>query len=683
MAPRSGGFSSGGVMDAAGSDVVIQAGQVSTKVDINQHNIQLGTIAASLVGACLLLFKGGMLHLSTLSEPCAQAGSLLVHGSQWETVLFSVFVGMAMAIHYMLPKPPAFESLQNEVQSLRAQNAAHMTTIDELTASLDVSQAEQQDSAGENEEMKLKLDEAEGEMVNLEEELALSDNELCVVNAKYAERISELQEVKGDIENLLGATKIGVLYLDQDLRIRKFTEAMTDIAPWTQADIGRSAEQFSYEFTQPMVAACKQVLMQQQQDEWRQEVSHDGKNFMMRVLPHTQTSTNITGVVVTFLDVTEKVLQKRDYLRLIEHANAPIFGIDNKGLINEWNRKSAELTLYSKEDVMGRNLVEEFIIPEFKNAVRLVLERALRGEETDNFEFPLATKTGTRVEVLLNASSRRNADEEIIGVVGIGQDISGRKETETQMMRVAEELNLLIDTANAPIFGIGINGEVNEWNKKAAELTEYTKEETLGRNLVREFITPEYRKAVATVLDSALQGKVTANFEFPLFTKHGRRLELLLNANPRRDAAGEIIGVVGVGQDITDRIAQEQEYVRLIDTANAPIFGIDSNGLVNVWNNMAVTITGFSKIEVMGRNLVEEFITPDYRKSVKEVLDGALSGKESANFEFPLITKGKKRVEVLLNATSRRDGKDAIIGVVGWPGHYGEECTGAGVHAAD
>jgi PAS domain-containing protein len=344
-------------MDAAGSDVVIQAGQVSTKVDINQHNIQLGTIAASLAGACLLLFKGGMLHLSTLSEPCAQAGSLLVHGSQWETVLFSVFVGMAMAIHYMLPKPPAFESLQNEVQSLRAQNAAHMTTIDELTASLDVSQAEQQDSAGENEEMKLKLDEAEGEMVNLEEELALSDNELCVVNAKYAERISELQEVKGDIENLLGATKIGVLYLDQDLRIRKFTEAMTDIAPWTQADIGRSAEQFSYEFTQPMVAACKQVLMQQQQDEWRQEVSHDGKNFMMRVLPHTQTSTNITGVVVTFLDVTEKVLQKRDYLRLIEHANAPIFGIDNKGLINEWNRKSAELTLYSKEDVMGRNLV--------------------------------------------------------------------------------------------------------------------------------------------------------------------------------------------------------------------------------------------------------------------------------------------------------------------------------------
>jgi PAS domain S-box-containing protein len=309
--------------------------------------------------------------------------------------------------------------------------------------------------------------------------------------------------------------------------------------------------------------------------------------------------------------------------------------------------------------------VEEFIIPEYRNAVRLVLERALAGEETDNFEFPLITKTGTRVEVLLNASSRRNADEDIIGVVGIGQDISGRKETENQMMRVAEELNLLIDTANAPIFGIGINGEVNEWNKKAAELTEYTKDETLGRNLVREFITPEYRKAVATVLDSALAGKVTANFEFPLFTKHGRRLELLLNANPRRDASGEITGVVGVGQDITDRIAQEQEYVRLIDTANAPIFGIDSNLLVNVWNNMAVTITGFSKIEVMGRNLVEEFITPDFRQSVKEVLERALTGMETSNFEFPLITKGKKRVEVLLNATTRRDGKDAIIGVVG------------------
>ena len=45
---------------------------------------------------------------------------------------------------------------------------------------------------------------------------------------------------------------------------------------------------------------------------------------------------------------------------------------------------------------------------------------------------------------------------------------------------------------------------------------------------------------------------------------------------PRRNPDGKIIGVVGIGQDITGRIAQEREYTRLIDTANAPIFGVDT-----------------------------------------------------------------------------------------------------------
>ena len=54
-------------------------------------------------------------------------------------------------------------------------------------------------------------------------------------------------------------------------------------------------------------------------------------------------------------------------------------------------------------------------------------------------------------------------------------------------------------------------------------------------------------------------------------TKAGARIEILLNATTRRDEHGKIIGVVGIGQDITARLAQEREYSKLIDSANAPI----------------------------------------------------------------------------------------------------------------
>ena len=258
--------------------------------------------------------------------------------------------------------------------------------------------------------------------------------------------------------------------------------------------------------------------------------------------------------------------EEQQYHRLIETANAPIFGIDKSGNVNVWNRMSTEITEYTKNDTIGAHLVTEFITPEYRKSVQQVLDRALEGQETANFEFPVITKSGARVEVLLNASTRRDANGSIIGVVGIGQDITVRKIAENKLEEVALDLSNLIDTANAPIFGVDQHGRVTEWNKKASDITEYASDYVMGRNLVDEFIRPEFQKSVNKIFLLALQGTPTNNFEFPLWTKTGQRLQVLLNANPRRNASGTIVGVVGVGQDITSRLAQEQEYVRLIDT---------------------------------------------------------------------------------------------------------------------
>ncbi|KAG3044521.1 hypothetical protein PI125_g27194, partial [Phytophthora idaei] len=217
---------------------------------------------------------------------------------------------------------------------------------------------------------------------------------------------------------------------------------------------------------------------------------------------------------------------------------------------------------------MGENLVEKFITEDYREAVALVFSKASEGTETANFEFPLMTKAGRRVEILLNATSRFNEIGEVMGVVGIGQDI-------TERIAQEQEYTRLIDTANAPIFGVDINGRVNIWNRKAAETTQYMNAEVLGKDLVAEFISKEYKVPVRSVLEKAFEGVETANFEFPLITKAGRRVEILLNATPRYNEHGEVMGMVGIGQDITERIAQEQEYTRLIDTANAPIFGVD------------------------------------------------------------------------------------------------------------
>jgi PAS domain S-box-containing protein len=361
-----------------------------------------------------------------------------------------------------------------------------------------------------------------------------------------------------------------------------------------------------------------------------------------------------------------------DLTQLIDTANAPIFGIDAAGLVNEWNQRAELLTGFDKADVMGQDLVARFITDDYKVWVKEVLDKALKGEETANFEFPLFTKSGDRVDVLLNSTSRRDAGGNIVGVVGVGQDITELNSIRKEQESVANDLTQLIDTANAPIFGIDAAGLVNEWNQRAEFLTGFGKADVMGKDLVAGFITDDYKASVKEVLDKALKGEETANFEFPLFTNSGGRIDVLLNSTSRRDAGGNIVGVVGVGQDITElnSIRKEQESVandltQLIDTANAPIFGIDAAGLVNEWNQRAEFLTGFGKADVMGKDLVAGFITDDYKASVKEVLDKALKGEETANFEFPLFTNSGDRVDVLLNSTSRRDAGGNIVGVVG------------------
>ena len=104
-----------------------------------------------------------------------------------------------------------------------------------------------------------------------------------------------------------------------------------------------------------------------------------------------------------------------------------------------------------------------------------VLDNALKGKETANFEFPLYTKASERVEILLNAATRRDANNEIVGVVGVGQDITELNAGKAELGRVAHDLKMLIESANAPILGVDTQGCINEWNKKAAEVTACTK----------------------------------------------------------------------------------------------------------------------------------------------------------------------------------------------------------------
>ena len=107
--------------------------------------------------------------------------------------------------------------------------------------------------------------------------------------------------------------------------------------------------------------------------------------------------------------------------------------------MNEWNRKAAAITGYSTAEMLGRVLVDaEVIKTEFRTSFAEVLTLAMQGISTDNFELPLYARDGSRVELLLNATTRKDARGEVVGVVMVGQDVTGKKDIEKAQITAAK-----------------------------------------------------------------------------------------------------------------------------------------------------------------------------------------------------------------------------------------------------
>ncbi|MBF0397733.1 MAG: response regulator, partial [Desulfobacterales bacterium] len=121
------------------------------------------------------------------------------------------------------------------------------------------------------------------------------------------------------------------------------------------------------------------------------------------------------------------------------------------------------------------------------------------------------------------------------------------------------EINMIIETANAPIFAIDRDGTIVKWNKKAEDITGYSKDEVIGKKSTMDIIEPDSYLLYNNIVDKAFSGNSDSNIEIFFITKSRNKIDILLNISPRKDIEGNIIGAIIMGQDITDRRRFQEE----------------------------------------------------------------------------------------------------------------------------
>ena len=240
----------------------------------------------------------------------------------------------------------------------------------------------------------------------------------------------------------------------------------------------------------------------------------------------------------------------KELLQFIETANAPIFGIDNEGKVNEWNQTSTKITNFTKEDVFGKDLVKEFITDDYKASVKKVFDDALSGKETSNFEFPLFTKEGKKVMVLLNASTRRDSVGKIIGVFGVGQDITEIDTLRKESGAIAKYSLSLIEASLDPLVTISPEGKITDMNEALANITGLTRTKLTGTDFFDYFTEPQ--KAREVYQEVFAKGSV-ADSPLTLRHKDGKLTDVLFNGSVYKDDRGNVLGAVVVARDIAEQ----------------------------------------------------------------------------------------------------------------------------------
>ncbi|WP_051261451.1 chemotaxis protein CheB [Desulfovibrio inopinatus] len=290
--------------------------------------------------------------------------------------------------------------LEQEVQLTRENLQA---AIEELQTSNEELQATNEELLAANEELQ-----------STNEELQSVNEELNTVNTEYQEKNLELTALNNDIKSLMESTEIGAIFLDRDLKIRKFTPAVTQVIKLINQDAGRPLTDLSSVVLGDIVTDIEQVMNTGEMLE--RNVDMELRSYILRVLPFRNDRGKIEGSVIILIDVTKRRRAEQALKRQFEFlerilANSPSAQVmvDQQGAIVFANANALKIFNRSREALLGLQ------IEDLKLAVKDIDDVPL---EQETSPFTLIQKTRDKIERYIVSLPGESGGKTVYSVTG-------------------------------------------------------------------------------------------------------------------------------------------------------------------------------------------------------------------------------------------------------------------------
>ncbi len=314
----------------------------------------------------------------------------------------------------------------------------------------------------------------------------------------------------------------------------------------------------------------------------------------------TPAAFSVSGAILIAAAFRDQLLQSLPFAReiardeLVEQMNDAVIVVDSCDRIVDLNPAAASLAGTTADEAIGTDI--EAVAPAVADAVGTGRRSEERTELTND-------ESGAERTYEVESVPLERGPKAVTGRLVTVHDVTEQRQNRQELEREREFIDQALDSLNDVFYVVGADGSLRRWNDRLLQVTGYSAEEVDGMNVVELFPEDDQRRIPDAIEETLTTGRTKTEAEFQ--TADGERIPYEFTGARLTDPDGDLIGLVGVGRDITERKQRERElrtHKQAVENAGHAIYWTDDEGTIEYVNPAFEEQTGYDATAATGES---------------------------------------------------------------------------------